>query len=399
MSNTKTKSSRKRRRSDGPRLAERLWHYTNRTALENILETRSIIPATVFAELSERPAAWFTRRSNWEGTANKGAINSYGERLTPTKESTVAVYGGLARIEIRPEAAPHGWASYKKCGGVSPEAVKYLAEFGKMVGSNPYDWWVSFQSVQENDWLAVEVWNGWEWVPHRDWSPAAAVNTDAPVAVNADAPVAVAVNADAPVAVNAGAPAAVAVTATCRKVVPYIRECRPTKTKATKTVAPQAETDTKNTDANKVDSDSDKTKAVKPEATVQLPRPTARSVDKVPTTPDAPESVAEAAELVAIVLLEEGAAYASVESFLHHVRGLAAIEPMLSRVEPAHLRERLSRSTSKTYQRETCRSFTTFFWKLAQLGWWTGADPTRRLDPSKIPTARRRTRLCCPSAA
>jgi len=378
MSNTKTKSSRKRRRSDRSRLAERLWHYTNRTALENILESRSIIPATAFAELAERPAAWFTRRSNWEGTANKGAINSYGERFNPTKESTAAIYGGLARIEIRPGAAPHGWASYKKCGGVSPEAVKSHTEWGKTVGSNPYDWWVSYQSVQENDWMAVEVWNGWEWVPHRDWSPADA---------NAVAPV----NTAAPV--NAAAP--VAVTPTCRKVVPYIRECRPTKTKATTTVAPQTETDTKNTDANKVNSDTNVVKAVKPDATVRSSRPTARSE----ATPDAPGSVAEAAELVAVVLSEEGAADSSLENFLGHIRGLAAIEPVLFRVEPAHLRERLSRSTSKIYQREVCRSFTTFFWKLAQLGWWTGPDPTRRLDPSKIPTARRRTRLCCPSAA
>lgn len=86
-------------------MSERVWHYTIVQYLPSIIADGEIKLATEYV-WEGRPVVWFSTNPRWEETANK-SWESNGVIRFLDKDETEQVGQGLARIEVRPEAAPH----------------------------------------------------------------------------------------------------------------------------------------------------------------------------------------------------------------------------------------------------------------------------------------------------
>jgi len=141
------------------------WHYTVEAYLPKIIASGVILPATAGVPRGERPAVWTSSNVVWEETANKSYWNeTTGMRCLGTKATTAARHG-LARIEVRPEAAPYDWPAFRALSGAAPKMAKSLAQAGVAHGANPYEWFVAFEGIEAADWLATEVWRDGLWMP------------------------------------------------------------------------------------------------------------------------------------------------------------------------------------------------------------------------------------------
>ena len=143
----------------------RRWHYTTGDCLQQILESECIRPATACVPDGERPAVWTTTSPRWDETANKSYIDDRGVRRSGDRTTTERLGYGLARIEVRPEAAPIDWTTFKATSGIDPRIASGLARTGKRLGSRPTDWFVSYEPIALEDWLSIEVWRSGKWVP------------------------------------------------------------------------------------------------------------------------------------------------------------------------------------------------------------------------------------------
>ena len=142
-----------------------VWHYTVGEHLTKILTDGEIRPATTMVAVGEKPAVWFSLRDDWEPTANKLIQHPDGSVELGTKETTHENGGGLARIGVAPETAPHDWQAFKRLSGVKPKVASALYNAAIADGASPRDWRVSFSSVPISEWLAIEVWDGENWRP------------------------------------------------------------------------------------------------------------------------------------------------------------------------------------------------------------------------------------------
>ncbi len=145
------------------RPAPRRWHYTVQVRLPDIINSGVILPATAGVEHRERRAVWTSTNPVWEETANKPHVDECGLVQMGAKQSTATRFG-LARIEVRPEAAPYDWIAFRAMSGIRPEVAAGLARAGVASGSNPYTWFVSFEPIEDDDWLDIEVWRDERWV-------------------------------------------------------------------------------------------------------------------------------------------------------------------------------------------------------------------------------------------
>jgi hypothetical protein len=133
---------------------ERLWHYTTRQKLEQILATGVIQPSTAFIEPAEKPVVWFSSRPTWEPTATKcpltGKLGQY---------VTASAQGGLARIAVVPSSAPYRFAQLPLVAGTSPATCIGLVMAGLEVGADPDQWFFTPQAVPRAMWQAIEVYD------------------------------------------------------------------------------------------------------------------------------------------------------------------------------------------------------------------------------------------------
>ena len=72
--------------------------------------------------------------------------------------------GGLYRIGVAQETAPHNWDDFVRMSGSSREIVAELRRIAKIRNASRKDWFVSFEPVNESKWLAVEVLDNHKWV-------------------------------------------------------------------------------------------------------------------------------------------------------------------------------------------------------------------------------------------
>lgn len=112
------------------------------------------------------------------------------------------------------------------------------------------------------------------------------------------------------------------------------------------------------------------------------------------TSADAPTFVGDAAELVAVVLLERGYALATASAFLSALRALDNVQPVFDLLRATHMRFRLEESTSPRHQETIFQYYRLFIQVAAELGWWIGRDPTRYVEMKNLRVAARRTRRC-----
>jgi len=145
-----------------------LWHYTVGENWELIRENGVLIPGfnNPFIPKGERPANWFTTNQEYESTIGKvyycdGRIVGY-----TTRQDLIDDCGGLVRIGVAPETAPHDWNEFKRLSGIQPKLARGLYNSAIEQGSRPRDWRVTFDPVPQSAWLSVEFWNG-AWRPDR----------------------------------------------------------------------------------------------------------------------------------------------------------------------------------------------------------------------------------------
>lgn len=140
-----------------------IWHYTTGARFGRILCDGVIKPATAYVAKGETPAVWFSMNQDWEQTANKSIGCSDGTVRRGDRADTESVGGGLVRIAVAPETAPHDWTAYRRLSGIPPHHADGLEAVARADGADPADWRASFLSVPRAKWLAVEVWMGYGW--------------------------------------------------------------------------------------------------------------------------------------------------------------------------------------------------------------------------------------------
>jgi hypothetical protein len=141
-----------------------LWHYTTGQKLGLVLAGGRLQPAAADVPKAGRPVVWFSTNQEWEPTANllwqgpDGAV----ERLT--RDQTYVLGGGLARIGVRPEVAPHDWNAYKQLSGIAAKLAKQMYDGAIKIHARPGQWYASFDPVPRSAWLAVQILEGNIWV-------------------------------------------------------------------------------------------------------------------------------------------------------------------------------------------------------------------------------------------
>lgn len=143
----------------------RVFHYTVAAYLPSILEDRMIRPADAYITPGERAAVWFSTQEWWEPTANKNYRRPDGALVFLNKEETQAMYGGLIRIEVEPEAAPYTWQDFKRMAGTPRKILRALEKTAAKSGSRVATWRISFEPVRAERWIEAEVWQDRQWVP------------------------------------------------------------------------------------------------------------------------------------------------------------------------------------------------------------------------------------------
>jgi hypothetical protein len=155
------------------------WHYTTVEKLKLILNDQCIRVATVGVPEYEKPSAWFSVREDWEPTATK-AIRVEGVIRTATLDEMIERAGGLARIGVADAVAKVGWCEFRKCSGIKSGDAKRLEAVALTAGALSDHWFVSFENIPADKWLAIEVcfprhFNGGLYPPwrsgrsNRDW--------------------------------------------------------------------------------------------------------------------------------------------------------------------------------------------------------------------------------------
>jgi hypothetical protein len=148
------------------------WHYTIGDRFLQIAQDGIIQPATAYVVWPERPVVWFSTHPRWEPTACKMAQAPGGRLRRLTRAETARYGGGLVRIGVAPESAPHDWQAYRRLSGVDPGVARGLAKAAKKQRADPRQWYVSFEPVPAAVWLAVEVWGNGQWTPADPaWPP------------------------------------------------------------------------------------------------------------------------------------------------------------------------------------------------------------------------------------
>lgn len=143
-----------------------LWHYTAVERLRRILQDGEIRPATQGIPKKQKPAVWFSSNPVWEPSANRLWQDLDGRVVRLSKDQTHVLGGGLARIGVAPDTAPHDWKAYKRLSGISTARAKAIYEEAIRAGARPGEWLASFDAVGRAKWLSVEVWDGDRWVPY-----------------------------------------------------------------------------------------------------------------------------------------------------------------------------------------------------------------------------------------
>ena len=151
---------RKNKRQREPKQRRLLWHYTVGIYLDKILRDGMLLTEakTTAEELfrGQVGALWFSSNELWERTAGKGESR--------TMQENHELYGGLVRFGVEPADDLLPWAKFRRVNGMSGKMAKGLARTGRAAGACPGEWYVSLKPVPKERWVAIEIWDGGQWI-------------------------------------------------------------------------------------------------------------------------------------------------------------------------------------------------------------------------------------------
>ena len=148
-----------------------IYHYTKGIHIQSILQEGVIRPATFGVVGQERPAVWCTTHPDWEPLCNVLKVDGSTGRMTwGSREESAQAFQGLYRIQIDPAFAPYNWTTHRRSSGATAKVLRQLVKTARLVGSNEWDWRVSYDPIPDAGWITVEAWDG----EKQEWVTAAA---------------------------------------------------------------------------------------------------------------------------------------------------------------------------------------------------------------------------------
>lgn len=144
-----------------------IWHYTTEAHAMDILRDRVIKVSQYDRRSGIKPAVWFSRQQYWEPTACKMFDAVTNDWLGGQKGMKIQhQYAGIYRFGIRFDPRMLcSWAKYVRSSKMPYEEIRYMEECGRERGGDPSDWFASLTNVRSNYWVAVEKFNGKQYVP------------------------------------------------------------------------------------------------------------------------------------------------------------------------------------------------------------------------------------------
>jgi hypothetical protein len=137
-----------------------IYHYTKGHWLVPILAD-GLLPSCQNEDLvrGEKPALWFTTNEQWENTVLL--------RDAPTlreAHNKATRLGGLARIVCDESVAPIRWKEAVHLLSIPSKIANLLYRSAIEVGSRPGEWRVTVETVPVSSFLAVQIYDGREWI-------------------------------------------------------------------------------------------------------------------------------------------------------------------------------------------------------------------------------------------
>src|SRR5271156_3094125 len=116
-----------------------LWHYTIGQNFRLILADQAIKPSAAYTGTKDWPVVWFSRNQIWEAAATKGIEQPDGTWQKLTTEELANVAGGLYRIGVAHETAPHGWDDFVRLSRIASSIARDLRRAAKDSGASHKD--------------------------------------------------------------------------------------------------------------------------------------------------------------------------------------------------------------------------------------------------------------------
>lgn len=141
-----------------------VFHYTTGRCLAGILSDGYVAPSTIGVPSRERAASWWTSSETFEPTAAKMGVTALGTKVL-TVDEMMKLDGGVFRVAVLASSIPLIWRSWLRTSGVKGKAAAALKAYAARKGSRIELWKATFDPVPAAMWVAVDQWNGADWVP------------------------------------------------------------------------------------------------------------------------------------------------------------------------------------------------------------------------------------------
>ncbi|MCW3074508.1 MAG: hypothetical protein JWP69_1577 [Flaviaesturariibacter sp.] len=145
-------------------MKKQLWHYTAQVRLDEIIKSKELKVSEFERKSGDKhPCVWFSTNPFWDPSATKMVGDKLGNVIRLTMPQHLELLG-FGRIEVDPSIVVLNWEQYKKISGLKKSEHRHMEKLADGDGSNPKHWFASTQNIDSSNWLAVEYFNGKEWV-------------------------------------------------------------------------------------------------------------------------------------------------------------------------------------------------------------------------------------------
>jgi hypothetical protein len=141
----------------------KLWHYTTKDRLDEIIESGEIRTSTANRTgQSESATLWLSSNPIWEHTATK--LTSVGGTIRGLTKKEQHELFGLGRIEVNTQNISFfSWSTFVKNIAAKRHVARSMEVSGRTSGGNPNQWFGSTKPIPKEHFISAEVWDGNEW--------------------------------------------------------------------------------------------------------------------------------------------------------------------------------------------------------------------------------------------